>query len=877
MRHLLNDGREVLLDQQIRVIFIGVDFETAHLQEAPLTDGCTVWLRDASTQKFIIIGAKSRVMFSSLLEGDACEWMLRKHSRNLSVVETGDLISLQNCATGDFMILTASGRMNVTSEESWLSVAPTEATRQTLDAPGIDLYGIFRDSANYLQWLHDTLLTNRNLTIGSLFAYENDSKDDSAELLRNWSASTTLPTVFARTGTDHVESFGSVKLQQRCEWLATCRNRLVSMASGAETREFALLIDADVYFEPEHVQQLIQVLQQNAHVAMACAYVQLGNKGHYYDQFALVDNEGVHDDFCPFERCQERRCMLARSRNTERRIIPARYGNLIPVRSAFGGLAVVRSKHLRQARWDTIIGGQSSVTCEHWEFCRHLRQRCGSVVIVPWCVVVSGGNTAPLPRPVRSLAPPQPPAPSMKSLNAPVLFVGVHSSLKRPSYVHDFLKEVELRSPSRATDLSAASYRVFSRQTPSTTLSWPIINASFNEVDLDVTTDRRDNECRVVCRPSRTLQCIKRIILCRTYGHPCGISQYVCFVHGTDPHARFCRSFEQCLALADAASDPTLLETFIFHFDEMHYARADLPVCLQWIEALCRLATNLRVLVVLHTVSNDNRAFYEVLLRLPNCTLVALNAYTTLYAPQTSPFRHVLHGLPALSSTDCYFATHRAQSIATFGFFGAAKGLSRLCRLANETGLSVHVYGFYTDEQRAAAYKIVETRKADVCLHVETFLDDQHLLAALSQHRAIVLCRQNEEGRCYSSGSVWFAINAGVPVLAEYNQCFFGVGGVVTVPFAEMRRHVEAWSDAQSHQRQVKRQWNWARQHPTESIMRRLLEIECVTDAQRNALLDSDRCIICLGKTCHVHHATKPSDRRIRSAVVARGAKGFEV
>ena len=189
---------------------------------------------------------------------------------------------------------------------------------------------------------------------------------------------------------------------------------------------------------------------------------------------------------------------------------------------------------------------------------------------------------------------------------------------------------------------------MFSRQTPSTTLSWPIINASFNEVDLDVTTDRRDNECRVVCRPSRTLQCIKRIILCRTYGHPCGISQYVCFVHGTDPHARFCRSFEQCLALADAASDPTLLETFIFHFDEMHYARADLPVCLQWIEALCRLATNLRVLVVLHTVSNDNRAFYEVLLRLPNCTLVALNAYTTLSAPQTSPFRHVLHGLPAL-------------------------------------------------------------------------------------------------------------------------------------------------------------------------------------------------------------------------------------
>jgi hypothetical protein len=97
---------------------------------------------------------------------------------------------------------------------------------------------------------------------------------------------------------------------------------------------------------------------------------------HYYDTFAFSDSDGRNAwPKCVFAQC--RMCKMDRIKADQQ---------LVDVRSAFGGLCVVRAAPLREhpcVRWSTFeFAGRFSL-CEHVGFCDSLRvaTRGGRVVV----------------------------------------------------------------------------------------------------------------------------------------------------------------------------------------------------------------------------------------------------------------------------------------------------------------------------------------------------------------------------------------------------------------------------------------------------------------------------------------------------------------
>ena len=130
---------------------------------------------------------------------------------------------------------------------------------------------------------------------------------------------------------------------------------------GDEPLDWLVVIDADLHAKPSHIWQLIEVVQGERNVAMACASAlqnmpDIFGRGpwSYYDSYALLDNHnwlGITGSLIPLRNLQDRALWMV--------------GRPVPVQAAFGGIAVlpmttVRSKCLR---WDGSQG------CEHWSFC----------------------------------------------------------------------------------------------------------------------------------------------------------------------------------------------------------------------------------------------------------------------------------------------------------------------------------------------------------------------------------------------------------------------------------------------------------------------------------------------------------------------------
>jgi len=186
--------------------------------------------------------------------------------------------------------------------------------------------------------------------------YENDSSDGTPKLLEAWLES--------RPGVLQSERLGAPRLRgreiSRTTRMAKARNQALA-GFGDEPLDWLVVIDADLYAMPSHIWQLIEVVQRCRGVAMACASALQNTPDifgrspwSYYDSYALLDQQnwlGITGALIPLRDLQDRAQWMA--------------GRPVPVKAAFGGIAVlpmaeVRSKRLR---WDGSQG------CEHWSFC----------------------------------------------------------------------------------------------------------------------------------------------------------------------------------------------------------------------------------------------------------------------------------------------------------------------------------------------------------------------------------------------------------------------------------------------------------------------------------------------------------------------------
>ena len=186
--------------------------------------------------------------------------------------------------------------------------------------------------------------------------YENDSSDDTSELLAAW--------LKGRPGVLQSENLGIPRLRgreiSRTIHMAEARNKALSAFSD-ETLDWLVVIDADLHATASHIWQLIEVVQRDHRVAMSCASALQNipdifgrSPWSYYDSYALLDRHnwlGITGALIPLRDLQDRAQWMS--------------GRPLQVQSAFGGIAVLPMALVRSQRllWDGSRG------CEHWSFC----------------------------------------------------------------------------------------------------------------------------------------------------------------------------------------------------------------------------------------------------------------------------------------------------------------------------------------------------------------------------------------------------------------------------------------------------------------------------------------------------------------------------
>ena len=141
--------------------------------------------------------------------------------------------------------------------------------------------------------------------------YENDSSDDTPACLAAW--------LRDRPGVLQSERLGAPRLRgreiSRTMRMAEARNKALA-GFADEQLDWLVVIDADLHAKPSHIWQLIEVLQRDRGVAMACASA-LQNMpdifGHspwsYYDSYALLDRYnwlGITGALVPLRDLQDR-------------------------------------------------------------------------------------------------------------------------------------------------------------------------------------------------------------------------------------------------------------------------------------------------------------------------------------------------------------------------------------------------------------------------------------------------------------------------------------------------------------------------------------------------------------------------------------------
>ena len=155
--------------------------------------------------------------------------------------------------------------------------------------------------------------------------------------------------------------------------MAEARNKALAGFTD-EHLDWLVVIDADLYARPWHIWQLIEVLQRDSGVAMACAgalqnFPDIFGRSpwSYYDSFALVDQGG--------------RLGMTGAR------VPSGISMTVPPgwpvdRCLFD----LRLAELRFCRWHCIgshhLQWQGDQGCEHWAFCLAAGQ-AGRVMACP--------------------------------------------------------------------------------------------------------------------------------------------------------------------------------------------------------------------------------------------------------------------------------------------------------------------------------------------------------------------------------------------------------------------------------------------------------------------------------------------------------------
>jgi hypothetical protein len=234
---------------------------------------------------------------------------------------------------------------------------------------------LWRDSSEHISqaFTQYERMEDELIPKGYRFIYsflENDSTDMTASMLMDWLNNRKGFLLTERIGS---RKWGSVQSTERTKWLARYRNLCLNVLDFWAF-DYLLIADSDVHYRPDLIEQMVEELESDPTIGMITPNTvqnvtdAIGDTGlpSYYDSWALIDtegNQGMTFAANPFVEANDRRI----------------WDDNFPVdvQSAFGSIAMMRGSILEE----NDISWNGDKGCEHWAFCKGIRD-AGYVVVV---------------------------------------------------------------------------------------------------------------------------------------------------------------------------------------------------------------------------------------------------------------------------------------------------------------------------------------------------------------------------------------------------------------------------------------------------------------------------------------------------------------
>ncbi len=243
----------------------------------------------------------------------------------------------------------------------------------------IAVIALWRDSSKYLT---NTLyqLEKQEIRLSSKYKffysfYENDSVDNTSELLSNW---IDRHDGFLLSEKRNDPKWKSVPSIRRTKLMAEYRN-LALKGLKKINFDYLFVLDTDIIFDNNLINKMLNILDSSSTIGMITpntiqdipdAY-ESKSEYSYYDSWALLDiqgNNGLSYASNPFILLEDRNLWNA--------------GLRVNVQSAFGGAALIRGNLFE----NTNLCWSGDNGCEHWDFCAKIRNLGYEVSVDPLLV-----------------------------------------------------------------------------------------------------------------------------------------------------------------------------------------------------------------------------------------------------------------------------------------------------------------------------------------------------------------------------------------------------------------------------------------------------------------------------------------------------------
>ena len=220
--------------------------------------------------------------------------------------------------------------------------------------PFIYVFLCCRDNENSLSNTLNNLISIQNKCTQFNFYYhifENDSTDNTKKIIIDFFNNKNIHGNYSLNNF-HFKKWNSIEDINRSKDMAFYRNSMKNLCEFNLNSDFSLILDTDISFTEQTFVHMLNVLTVHKSIHMVTPFAFVDENTAYYDTYALQTLE---------------------DKNFISLLIP----ELLEVKSAFGGFALLRTSSLQQCNWSH----NNEIICsEHNNFCNELRQ-FGKIVI----------------------------------------------------------------------------------------------------------------------------------------------------------------------------------------------------------------------------------------------------------------------------------------------------------------------------------------------------------------------------------------------------------------------------------------------------------------------------------------------------------------